>query len=83
MEFYKMYNKNPKDYKESRADRYGKNRKITYNIQGEMEASHVEEGADEPPEIQDYTDDENEDMSPEAKKEEKEARKKLKQEEKE
>lgn len=77
MEFYKMYNKNPKDYKESRADRYGKNRKITYNIQGEIEASHVEEGADEPPDIQDYTDDEEE-MSPEAKKEEKEAKKKLK-----
>ena len=55
MEFYKMYNKNPKEYREARANRAGKSNKISYQIQGEM-ADEDDGGADEFPEVDQYSD---------------------------
>ena len=58
MEFYKMYNKNPKDYKEERGKRVGKSNKISYNIQGDLvDQSQLDgEGEDELPEVDQYSD---------------------------
>lgn len=56
MEFYKMYNKNPKDYREERGKRVGKSNKISYNIQGEM--GEDDGGPNEEPEVDQYSDEE-------------------------
>lgn len=57
MEFYKMYNKNPKDYKEERGKRVGKSNKISYNIQGDLvDQAQDAEGEDELPEVDQYSD---------------------------
>lgn len=58
MEFYKMYNKNPQEYRENRADRIGRGNKIHYNIQGgpDVDGLGDEMGEDELPEVDQYSD---------------------------
>ena len=57
MEFYKMYNKNPKDYKEERGKKVGRSNKISYNIQSDLvDPNDLDQGEDELPEVDQYSD---------------------------
>jgi len=56
MEFYKMYNKNPKEYREERGRRAGRGNKVGYGIQEGAAAEYPDEGQDELPEVDQYSD---------------------------
>ena len=55
MEFYKMYNKNPKEYREERGRRVGRGNKVGYGVQEGAVDFPDDGGADEPPNVEQYS----------------------------
>lgn len=52
-----MYNKNPKEYREERGRRVGRGNKVGYGIQEGVDAEMGDDGgADELPEVDQYSD---------------------------